>query len=296
MHALLGKNPSAQDCEQDPEFWFQFLWNRLCKNFGWRMDNMWAVSTCYDKLNDQKDKRDQACRATEIPSVAQAAAQATAAAEVGMRSATALLQEAALVPCPSSPTFQRPQVPVVSGEVECIRCCFCGAYMSVTLSINDRRRTENTNMLQHMRQKHQDDAFWLKLQQIMGPAWHPHDVLKLWVRVCPRVPCSKSQPNGHFVYKPAHLPQVAATFGVLQDYCGDIFRDLPNGYGVRIVSSSAFMGQFQAGTEVIGVHYDKATDTLFAGNLVHGQPHLPSGSVYKSSKELLSPILMPSNE
>ena len=257
---------------------------------------MWAVSTCYDKLNDQRVKRDEACRATETPSVAQAAAQATAAAEVGMRSATALLQEAALVPCPSSPTFQRPQVPVVSGEVECIRCCFCAAYMSVTLSINDRRRTDNTNMLQHMRQKHQDDAFWLKLQQLMGPGWHPYDVLKLWVRVCPRVPCSKSQPNGHFVYKPAYLPQVAATFGVLQHYCGDIFRDLPNGYGVRIVSSSAFMGQFQAGTEVIGVHYDKATDTLFAGNLVHGQPHLPSGAVYKSSKELLSPILMPSNE
>jgi hypothetical protein len=41
--------------------------------------------------------RDEACRATEIPSVAQAAAQAAAAAEVGMQSATALLQQAALV-------------------------------------------------------------------------------------------------------------------------------------------------------------------------------------------------------
>ena len=131
---------------------------------------MWAISTCYDKLNDQKGKRDEACRATEIPSVAQAAAQATAAAEVGMRSATALQQQAALVPCPSSEPFPRPQVPIVSGEVLCIRCCFCAAYMSVTLSINDRRRTENTNMLQHMRQKHQNDAFWLKLQKLMGPS------------------------------------------------------------------------------------------------------------------------------
>ena len=256
---------------------------------------MWAISTCYDKLNDQKGKRDEACRAITLPSVAEAAAQATAAAEVGMRSATALQQQAALVLCPSSEPLPRPQVPIVSGEVLCIRCCFCAAYMSVTLSINDRRRTENTNMLQHMRQKHQNDACWLKLQQLMGPGWHPHDVLKAWVRVCPRVPCCKSQPDGHFVYKPAYLPQIAATFGGVQDYCGDIFRDLPNGYGVRIVSSSAFMGQFQAGTEVIGVHYDKATDTLFAGNMVHGLRHLSSGSVYKCSKDMFSPIVMPSD-
>ena len=296
MHALLGKKPEAQDCEQDPEFWFQFLWNRLCNNFGWKTDNMWAVSTCYDKLNEQKVKRDEAFRATESPSVAQAAAQATATAEVGMRSAAALLQEAALVPCPSSETFPRPQVPIVSGEVECIRCCFCPAYLSVTRSPNDRRRTENTNMLQHMRKKHQNDACWLKLQQLMGPDWHPYDVLKAWVRVCPRVPCCKSQPDGHFVYKPAYLPQIAATFGVVQDFCGDLFRDLPNGNGVRVVSSSAFMGMFQAGTEVLGVHYDKATDTVFAGNMMHGQRHLSSGSVYKSSKEMLGPIVIPAIE
>ena len=295
MHALLGKKPEAHECEQDPEFWFKFLWYRLCSTFGWRTDNMWAVSTCYDKLNDQKIKRDEACRATETPSVAQAAAQATVAAEVGMRSATALLQEAALVPCPSSEPIPRPQVPIVSGEVECIRCCFCAAYMSVTLSINDRRRTENTNMLQHMRQKHQNDAFWLKLQKLMGPGWHPHDVLKAWVRVCPRVPCCKSQPDGHFVYKPAYLPQIAATFGGVQDYCGDLFRDLPHGIGLRVLPSSAFMGMFQAGTEILGVHYDKATDTLFAGNMVHGLRHLSSGSVYKSSKDMFSPIVMPSD-
>ena len=256
---------------------------------------MWAVSTCYDKLNDQKIKRDEACRATETPSVAQTAVQATVAAEVGMRSATALLQEAALVPCPTSEPVPRPQVPSVSGEVDCIRCCFCAAYMSVTLSINDRRRTENTNMLQHMRQKHQNDAFWLKLQKLTGPGWHPHDVLKAWVRVCPRVPCCKSQPDGHFVYKPAYLPQIAATFGGVQDYCGDLFRDLPHGIGLRVLPSSAFMGMFQAGTEILGVHYDKATDTLFAGNMVHGLRHLSSGSVYKSSKDMFSPIVMPSD-
>ena len=91
MHALLGKKPEAQECEQDPEFWFKFLWYRLCNNFGWRTDNMWAVSTCYDKLNDQKVKRDEAFRATESPSVAQAAAQATSTAEVGMRSASTSL-------------------------------------------------------------------------------------------------------------------------------------------------------------------------------------------------------------
>ena len=292
MHALLGKKPEAHECEQDPEFWFKFLWNRLCNTFGWRTDNMWAVSTCYDKLNDQRVKRDEACRATETPTVAQAAAHATVAAEVGMRSATALLQEAALVPCLSSEPVPRPQVPRVSGEVDCIRCCFCAAYMSVTLSINDRRRTENTNMLQHMRQKHQNDAFWLTLQKLMGPGWHPHDVLKAWVRVCPRVPCCKSQPDGHFVYKPAYLPQIAATFGGVQDYCGDLFRDLPHGIGLRVLPSSAFMGMFQAGTEILGVHYDKATDTLFAGNMVHGLRHLSSGSVYKSSKD----IVMPSDE
>ena len=52
------------------------------------------------------------------------------------------------------------------------------------------------------------------------------------------------------------------------------------------------MGMFQAGTEILGVHYDKATDTLFAGNMVHGLRHLSSGSVYKSSKD----IVMPSDE
>ena len=285
MHALLGKKPEAQECEQDPEFWFKFLWYRLCNHFGWTKDNMWAVSTCYDKLNDQKVKRDEAFRATESPSVAQAAAQATSTAEVGMRSATALQQEAALVPCPSSETFPRPHVPLVSGEVECIRCCFCAAYVSVTRSPNDRRRTENTNMLQHMRQKHQTDALWLKCQKLMGQKWRPNDVLKAWVSVAPKVPCCKSQPEGHFVYKPAFMPQLGATFGALPDYVGDLFRELPNGNGVRVLSSAAFMGLFQAGTEVLGLHYDKGTDTLFAGNMVHGQRHLPSGSVYRTTEE-----------
>jgi len=86
-------------------------------------------------------------------------------------------------------------------------------------------------MLQHMRQKHQNDAFWLKLQKLTGPGWHPHDVLKAWVRVCPRVPCCKSQPDGHFVYKPAYLPQIAATFGGVQDYCGDLFEICRTGSG-----------------------------------------------------------------
>jgi hypothetical protein len=91
------------------------------------------------------------------------------------------------------------------------------------------------------------------------------------------------------------LPPIAATFGGVQDYCGDLFRDLPHGIGLRVLLSTAFMGMFQAGTEILGVHYDKATDTLFAGNMVHGLRHLSSGSVYKSSKDMLSPIVMPSD-
>ena len=56
------------------------------------------------------------------------------------------------------------------------------------------------------------------------------------------------------------------------------------GMGVRVLPTSAFMGMFQAGTEVVGVHYDQTTDTLFAGSMVHGQRHLPSGSVYAASE------------
>ena len=78
-------------------------------NFGWKTDNMWAVSTCYDKLNGQNVNRAEACFAAETLSVAQTAAQATSTAEVGIRSAAALYQEAALVPYPSSETFPLPR-------------------------------------------------------------------------------------------------------------------------------------------------------------------------------------------
>jgi hypothetical protein len=80
------------------------------------------------------------------------------------------------------------------------------------------------------------------------------------------------------------MPQIATTFGAVNDYCGDLFRDVANGMGVRVLPTSAFMGMFQAGTEVVGVHYDQTTDTLFAGSMVHGQRHLPSGKVYAASE------------
>jgi len=291
MRALVGIQPETHQCEQDPEFWFNFLWTRLCNRFGWSADVMWSVSTCYDKLNDQKPKRTEACQATTLPTASQRASQATSTAAAGLRSANVALQEAAAEPASFSAAApaielgalaQRAQIPIFDGEVVCIRCCFCAAYLSVSYS-NDRRRNENTNMLQHMRQKHQNDALWMNFQRIMGTKWHCTDVLKLWVRICPRVPCCKSQPAGHFVYKP-RMPQIATTFGAVNDYCGDLFRDVPNGNGVRVLPTSAFMGMFQAGTEVLGVHYDQRTDTLFAGSMVHGQRHLASGSMYAASE------------
>ena len=162
MHALLGKKPEAQECEQDPEFWFKFLWIRLCNKFAWCKETMWAVSTCYDKLNDQKVKREQALRATELPTVAQAAVQATAAAEVVVRQARVLMHEAAAARQTDGNSLeagdddqQSTVFPILPGEVQCVRCCFCASYLSVDICRdNDRRRDAYTNILQHMRQKH----------------------------------------------------------------------------------------------------------------------------------------------
>ena len=168
--------------------------------------------------------------------------------------------------------------------------------MSVTLSINDRRRTENTNMLQHMRQKHQDDAFWLKLQRLTGPGWHPHDVLKLWVRIAPKVPCVRSQPTGHWVYKPAFYPPISTTYGAIGNYCGDLFRDVAHGAGVRVSENCAFMGMFQAGQEVSGVHYDASSNTLFAGYMTNGRRNATTGDVYQPTpgkSGLLTQIVIP---
>jgi len=288
MHALLGKKPEAQECEQDPEFWFGFLWSRLCNRFGWSKDNMWAVSTCYDKLNDQKVKREEACRAIEPPTLTQAAAQATTAAEIGMRHARVLMQEAAAAPQADHEQQEDAPTtgfPILSGEVECVRCCFCASYLSVDTSrINDRRRDAYTNILQHMRQKHKDDAIWDAFQKkmaSMGSIWDPKDVLKLWVRIAPKVPCVRSQPSGHWVYRPAFLPQLSTTYGAIDNYCGDLFRDVPNGMGVRISENCAFMGMFQAGHEVSGVQYDASSNTLFAGMMTNGRRNVTSGDVYQ---------------
>ena len=98
MRALVGKQPETHQCEQDPEFWFNFLWTRLSNRFGWSADVMWSVSTCYDKLNDQKTKRTEACQATTLPTASQRASQAASTAEAGLRSANVAAQEAAAAP------------------------------------------------------------------------------------------------------------------------------------------------------------------------------------------------------
>ena len=54
------------------------------------------------------------------------------------------------------------------------------------------------------------------------------------------------------MYKPAFLPQLSTTYGAIDNYCGDLFRDVPNGMGVRVSESCAFLGVFQAGNEVSG--------------------------------------------
>ena len=59
---------------------------------------MWSVSTCYDKLNDQKPKRTEACQDTTLPTASQRASQATSTAAAGLRSANVALQEAAAEP------------------------------------------------------------------------------------------------------------------------------------------------------------------------------------------------------
>jgi hypothetical protein len=175
--------------------------------------------------------------------------------------------------------------PILSGEVECVRCCLCASYLSVDTSrINDRRRDAYTNILQHMRQKHKDDAIWDAFQKkmaSMGSIWDPKDVLKLWVRIAPKVPCVRSQPSGHWVYRPAFLPQLSTTYGAIDNYCGDLFRDVPNGMGVRISENCAFMGMFQAGHEVSGVQYDASSNTLFAGMMTNGRRNVTSGDVYQ---------------
>ena len=301
MHALIGKKPEAQDCEQDPEFWFEFLWIRLCNRFRWSKETMWSVSTCYDKLNDQKLKREEACGATETPTAAQTSAQATAAAEIVGRHARALMQEVAAQADPETLQGQEdvPGFPIFSGEVECVRCCFCASYLSVDTSrLNDRRRDANTNMLQHMRQKHKDDAIWVAFQNKMGSMWDPKDVLKLWVRMAPKVPCVRSSPSGRWVYKPAFLPQLGTTYGAIDDYCGDLFRNVPNGMGVRVSESCAFLGVFQAGHEVSGVHYDQASNTLFEGNVRNGRRQVTTGVVYEltpGTSCLHTQIVIPSN-
>ena len=269
---------------------------------------MWAVSTCYDKLNDQKVKREEACRAIETPTLAQAAAQATTAAETGMRHARVLMQEAAAADQADPDTLQEQHedapsgFPILSGEVECVRCCFCASYLSVDTSrLNDRRRDAYTNMLQHMRQKHKDDAIWVAFQKkmgSMGSMWDPKDVLKLWVRMAPKVPCVRSQPSGHWVYRPAFLPQLSTTYGTIDSYCGDLFRDVPNGMGVRISERCAFLGVFQGGHEVSGVHYDQASNTLFAGNVINGRRQVTSGVVYELTPGqscLHTQIVIPAN-
>jgi hypothetical protein len=115
----------------------------------------------------------------------------------------------------------------------------------------------------------------------MGSMWDPNDVLKLWVRIAPKVPCVRSQPTGHWVYKPAFYPDLSTTYGATGNYCGDLFRDVPNGAGVRVLENCAFMGIFQAGQEVSGVHYDVSSNTLFAGNMRNGRREVTSGDVYE---------------
>ena len=152
-----------------------------------------------------------------------------------------------------------------------------------------------------MRQKHKDDAIWVAFQKkmgSMGSMWDPKDVLKLWVRMAPKVPCVKSQPSGHWVYKPAFLPQLSTTYGAIDNYCGDLFRDVPNGMGVRVSESCAFLGVFQAGNEVSCVHYDQASNTLFAGSVINGRRQVTSGVVYELTPGkscLHTQIVIPAN-
>ena len=214
--------------------------------------------------------------------------EATTAAEIGMRHARVLMQKAAAAPQADHEQQEDAPTtgfPILSGEVECVRCCFCASYLSVDTSrINDRRRDAYTNILQHMRQKHKDDAIWDAFQKkmaSMGSIWDPKDVLKLWVRIAPKVPCVRSQPSGHWVYRPAFLPQLSTTYGAIDNYCGDLFRDVPNGMGVRISENCAFMGMFQAGHEVSGVQYDASSNTLFAGMMTNGRRNVTSGDVYQ---------------
>ena len=321
MTAMLGKAPEQGLLEQDPEYWFKFLWQRLCTTFGWSIDEVWSVSTCYDKILNQKDKRALACHATATPTLAEAAAAAAVTATVAMRSANVLMQEAARAPAPAPVSIASPApnltsialpvtgfhtataataastavavaLPVHSGEVECVRCCFCGAYLSVDVGAShDRKRNCHTNMLQHMRQKHIDDDVWQQFQTKMGSHWDPKDALKLWVMLAPKVPCSKSQPAGHFNYKPAFIPQVDTNFGTSDGgYRGGLFRGVPHGVGVRVAERTFFMGTFQANVEVLGVHFDEDTNTLYGGTMLDGRRHA-GGKVYHPTTKNVSALL-----
>ena len=162
-----------------------------------------------------------------------------------------------------------------------------------------RRRDAYTNIKQHMRQKHKDDTMWFAFQNkmgSMGSMWDPNDVLKLWVRIAPKVPCVKSQPKGHWVYKPAFYPPISTTHGAIGNYCGDLFRDVAHGAGVRVSENCAFMGTFHAGQEVSGVHYDASSNTLFAGNMTNGRRNATTGDVYQPTpgkSGLLTQIVIP---
>ena len=136
-------------------------------------------------------RNEEACCAANTPTAGQAAAQATAQAEIVGRHARVLMQEAAGAPNGDigGDTLQVDDVstgfPILSEEVECVRCCFCASYLSVDSSrLHDRRRDAYTNIKQHMRQKHKDDTIWVAFQNkmgSMGSMWDPNDVLKLWV-------------------------------------------------------------------------------------------------------------------
>ena len=74
---------------------------------------------------------------------------------------------------------------------------------------------------------------------------------------------------------------VRLCIGAIDNYCGDLFRDVPNGMGVRISENCAFMGMFQAGHDVSGVQYDASSNTLFAGMMTNGRRNVTSGDVYQ---------------
>ena len=100
------------------------------------------------------------------------------------------------------------------------------------------------------------------------------------------------------MYKPAFLPQLSTTYGAIDNYCGDLFRNVPNGMGVRVSESCDFLGVFQAGNEVSGVHYDQASNTLFAGSVINGRRQVTSGVVYELTPGkscLHTKIVIPAN-